>query len=70
MKDAVDLLNERIAVLEEALIPFTQPEFRKLYSGCGQGMDSVVYQRNSNKLKIGDFHRAYDAVYPDGEGER
>jgi hypothetical protein len=58
--------RKRIAELEEALRPFTQPDLYMLYNNNVQGDDSPVLVRDKAMLKLGDFRKAA-ALLREGE---
>lgn len=57
----------RIAELEEALAPFTQPALRLRLGGNSprEGATAIVFQRNDAKLRLQDFDLANEVLNGD-----
>lgn len=53
---------DAVPLLLKALLPFKQSEFSKELGGNQLGDDSVVFARNGQELRIGDFRIAAVAL--------
>ena len=51
--------NEEIA---EALEPFAQAGFSRILAGNVEGDESIIFERDGCKLRLGDFRRATAAL--------